>query len=1064
MMNAESLLDISQPFNVELFDQVVKSFFEGNTQYQDVLVKFQNLPHAWMRVHDILEKSQSSQCKMIGLNILEDCVKTRWKILSKQHKDGIKTYIVNLIIKISSNTERLKQFSVFIRKLNVVLVQIAKQDWPQNWPNFIPELVNSSKVSQSMCANNMNILLLLSEEVFDYSQEKMTQEKMKTMKTNLNREFTLIFQLCEYILDKSQDPNLLTMTLQTLLRFLKWIPVGYIFETKLIETLSVKFFPVALFQNDTLRCLTEIASLKLDPPRPQYHPILTQMFVAVISSVEKVLTPASDVPKVYASGDPNAQTFVRHLALFIPSFLNSHMSLLEGEGERQSQVLLLSLRFLLRISKVDDVIIFKICLDYWCLLVAHLYMSQQRHRQTVTLDSAFSPRVKFYQVIFGELRKIVIFKMAKPEEVLIVEDENGQIVREQMRDTDSITLYKNMRECLIFLTHLDPVNTQKTMLTKLNKQVDGSEWSWHNLNTLCWAIGSISGALSNSQEKHFLVRVIKDLLGLCEMKRGKDNKAVIASNIMYVVGQYPRFLRQHWKFLKAVVNKLIEFMHELHPGVQDMSCDTFLKISKKCHKKFVITQMNESRPFIEEILENMPETSKDLETSQIHTLYEAMAHILQQQDDQEKREVLLFKLMELPNQSLDRIIAQANENFHFLYQGDIVKQTVLIIKTNIRVVGALGHGYFAQFSRIYNHLLQIYKIISKYVSDRIQREGEGVIKLILIRDMRAVKRAILKLIQCFVKTCQDSRKGDVYNNFLPKLMFVVLQDYGTTVPDARDAEVLLLFSTIVSKLGSIMVQHVPTIFDSVFQATLDMITKNFQDYPEHRLMFFKLIQAINTFCFQALLRLGPKQFRLVIDSVIWAIKHLQREIAEIGLMILLSLIKHMEKATDVANPFFKAFFMRLLKELLEVLTDTFHKPGFPSQSIILQNLFRIVATGSITVPLWEEGSFSSNQAYVQQQTVFLLTKAFPNLTRQQVEKFVSGLIVLYDHANNFTTHLRDFLIQMKEFNKTDNTGLFQEEQKKKEEEKIAAEKNRVMKIPGLLYTGPSSMKSQNNTN
>ena len=30
---------------------------------------------------------------------------------------------------------------------------------------------------------------------------------------------------------------------------------------------------------------------------------------------------------------------------------------------------------------------------------------------------------------------------------------------------------------------------------------------------------------------------------------------------MYVVGQYPRFLRQHWKFLKTVVNKLFEFMH-----------------------------------------------------------------------------------------------------------------------------------------------------------------------------------------------------------------------------------------------------------------------------------------------------------------------------------------------------------------------------------------------------------------------------------------------------------------------------------------------------------------------
>ena len=63
-----------------------------------------------------------------------------------------------------------------------------------------------------------------------------------------------------------------------------------------------------------------------------------------------------------------------------------------------------------------------------------------------------------------------------------------------------------------------------------------------------------------------MVTVIKELLGLVEMKRGKDNKAVVASNIMYIVGQYPRFLKAHWKFLKTVVNKLFEFMHETHEG------------------------------------------------------------------------------------------------------------------------------------------------------------------------------------------------------------------------------------------------------------------------------------------------------------------------------------------------------------------------------------------------------------------------------------------------------------------------------------------------------------------
>jgi len=38
--------------------------------------------------------------------------------------------------------------------------------------------------------------------------------------------------------------------------------------------------------------------------------------------------------------------------------------------------------------------------------------------------------------------------MARPEEVLVVENERGEVVREFMKDTDAINLYKNMRETL----------------------------------------------------------------------------------------------------------------------------------------------------------------------------------------------------------------------------------------------------------------------------------------------------------------------------------------------------------------------------------------------------------------------------------------------------------------------------------------------------------------------------------------------------------------------------------------------------------------------------------------
>ena len=87
-----------------------------------------------------------------------------------------------------------------------------------------------------------------------------------------------------------------------------------------------------------------------------------------------------------------------------------------------------------------------------------------------------------------------------------------------------------MRETLVYLTHLDHKDTEQIMTQKLARQVsfikkkwfykgdnlkvDDSEWSWKNLNTLCWAIGSISGAMSEDTEKRFLVIVIKVLYWL----------------------------------------------------------------------------------------------------------------------------------------------------------------------------------------------------------------------------------------------------------------------------------------------------------------------------------------------------------------------------------------------------------------------------------------------------------------------------------------------------------------------------------------------------------------------
>jgi exportin-1 len=369
----------------------------------------------------------------------------------------------------------------------------------------------------------------------------------------------------------------------------------------------------------------------------------------------------------YRNGSSDEQNFIQNLSLFLTAFLKDHGSLIEKSLENR-EMLQDALNYLVLISEVEDTEIFKICLEYWNMLTADLYREAPFSSISpilLSLRNEAPSRRQTYQSILSKVRRIMISKMAKPEEVLVVENDQGEVVREFMKDTDSINMYKNMREALVYLTHLDSSDTESIMTEKLLNQVNGSEWSWKNLNTLCWAIGSISGAMHEEDEKRFLVTVIKDLLGLVEQKRGKDNKAIIASNIMYIVGQYPRFLRAHWKFLKTVVNKLFEFMHETHEGVQDMACDTFIKIAQKCRRHFVQVQLGENMPFIEEILNNINTIICDLEPHQVHTFYEAVGHMISAQSDMPIQDQLIEKYMELPNAVWDSLILQAT-NVKFL--------------------------------------------------------------------------------------------------------------------------------------------------------------------------------------------------------------------------------------------------------------------------------------------------------------------------------------------------------------------------------------------------------------
>lgn len=204
--------------------------------------------------------------------------------------------------------------------------------------------------------------------------------------------------------------------------------------------------------------------------------------------------------------------------------------------------------------------------------------------------------------------------------------------------------------------------------------------------------------------------------------------------------------------------------------------------------------------------------------------------------------------------------------------------------------------------------------------------------------------------------------------------------------------------------------QVPKIFDAVFECTLAMINKDFEEFPEHRTNFFLLLQAVNNFCFPAFLSIPPAQFKLVLDSIIWAFKHTMRNVADTGLQILLKLLQNVEQFEHAAPSFYQTYLTDILQHVFSVVTDTSHTAGLSMHASILAYIFSMVEAGRVNCQL---GPTPNNVLYIQEFIANLLKSAFPHLTDNQIKITVQGMFNLDQDLPAFKEHIRDFLVQIR---------------------------------------------------
>ncbi|KAM0679371.1 Karyopherin transporter [Binucleata daphniae] len=1015
--------DLTQNFDIEKFTNIVSFAFDpskpGYAQSQRQLIKFKESPNAWTHINTILTQTNDQNAHFIALQILEQAIKTRWNTFLPEQKLSLRNFIVQQILM------KAKEHSTILEKFNIILVELLKRDWPRNWSTFIPDIVAASQNNgPEVCANSLFILRRLNEEIFIFSELTTVRREMliRQMKAENIHIFNLINCVLEWSKTSAVDEKLMNAVFYALESFSPWLPLSFFCESNIIE--NVLFFVNSKYSLSVIKCInnivrkrnkeiTETENLKYfteteDPRMLEFfEDKLVHMHKEIINFLNMYFAKFKNNEKgrkyklhdVYNTMDRNEKDFLCSTSILLCSFYDN-LTFLES---KDSESLKKGLRYLIKISKVEDDKIFKNSLEFYKRFASEMYMKNDQSEiyksVPYKIDAEVSLRIRkeanvsdetikstddviktnkdayFYEEFLKSLIDLIIKKMPRPEEVFITENEYGEIVKEKMAESDQILFYKNVKETFYYLACIKKNYTLKLILNTIGNLFNNANWSYEKMNKVCWAAGCVAGAFDESEESNFFVSMLKEMLTLCEMKYTKADKAVIASNIMFVIGQYDRFLAANTKFLKTVVKKLFEFMAETHEGIKDMAFDTFLKLTIKCGKLYP-TQMENNENYILHIIKEIKTETHGLEYYQKRILYESVCNILQHVSEKQCAVFLNF------------FVSCFSCNFEIIDLNDTEMQhnDLSVICNSLRSYSILFDKLPIAINQNLNYLQSVFVLFDKCTN--IKNKNSSLIRI--------------EIIKLLIVVTKQGKKVNL--EFLLSSMFdKILSDYKNNT----DSVYLRLANEIINNIDFENKMQRDTLVLNLLEQSQNKVNENDERTREYFLLILSLLN--NSFDTTFSILLSNQQFldnlyQNVLNGLI-----LEKEINETCLDILkLIICKCFEKNIYM---FYQKYILITIENVLGILFDRDLTFTLEKQCVLFCSIMKIVSNPNMI----RLNAQTDNCTFVSNYISELIVSNFTNVTQESLNVFIIGLFELNQDSDIFKDHVCDFRVKIYEF-------------------------------------------------
>lgn len=988
----DRILDLNTELDIKLFDEIVSNALNPSSPKKEVaegiLLQFKDLPNSWTKIDCILKNSSSKQSQFIALQILEETVKSKWVLFNEEMKAGLRQYVFSTVVERSS-----LPVDIILQKFNSVLIEIVKKDWPKKWPTFISDLITvSQSTSMQVSMNSLIILKNLNEQLF-IVEDEITTTKKRLLRKTLKQEYYTIFQFISLILEYSEtqelDDALLESCLNAFKSFCKSMSPEFVFSTRIIDfILGHLNSPHSVA---TLECLLEITELRkawkengaLEPSQELQlrekekitliHSELLNFFKLYLGKFDS----GDETTKLHLSFkkmNEQERMFVKKYAIMFSSLYSNWIYELDLEQVKQG------LGYLVQLTKIEDTSVYNEIFPFWTKFIYEMYSEYP-----LRIPTAKPLRRNSFTFIFEAMLPVLTGNMPRPVEVFILVNDIGEIIRDKKVETVEIEFYKKMRLTMFHLSFCIEDFMINFFVKKIGKFISTGDFDHNSLNKVCWSVGSISNALEEAVERDFFVLIIKNLLTMCELRNQKSEKAIVASNIMFIIGQYYRFLKYHNDFLIVVVKKLFEFMDEKYQGIKEMACDNFYKICEKCPNQFFLKRGKVY--FYDEIINELPPITSNLDYYLQRMVIEGLLLVLKHS---QKKDVKYIEAIygTLTNQTMldERYISNIHTVIHDQSQLKMVVHLVESYSLGFRIMPEVFHTI-----NILPSFLYLYKHASR---------PESALTPLISKNMQILKTTLATFFETVVSS------GYTQIDFLNNLCENVLLDFKSSF----DPELLSLVVAIVSNTKSyenpIEIQRLQFFINNLIAPVVPYVIKT-DEHIELSVRYLMLLNEMLGKSFQVIFPIFAESpaYESIVNSVLFSLTGLR----EVSLLALTTLKLFFSNSIEKKMfGFFNRFYLVCLENVLGLIFDKDMRQNYDLQAELLYNLISYINK----MPSLD--GTNSNYIIVKDFTTSLFSKNFRNLTVNSVKIFIEGILEI-KNFQVFKAHLDDFNVKIYEY-------------------------------------------------